>query len=73
MNVKSDRRLFEKENHQLMEAYQDTISILKNENRSLHEQLKFMLGKVWGCEEIANKLIPHHKAGSYQDSIEVEC
>lgn len=56
-----------------MEAYQDTIAILKNENQSLHEQLRFMMGEIRGYKEIAKKLIPHHQAISYQNPIEMEC
>lgn len=74
--VKLDRRRVEKtnpEDQQPMEAYQKTISILKNLNRSLHEQPRFMMGEIRGYKEIARKMIPHHLAGSYQNPIEMEC
>ena len=74
--VKPDRRQVEKaspKDQQLMEAYQDTIAILKNENQSLHDQLRFMIEEIRGYKEIANKLIPRHQAGSYQNPIEIEC
>ncbi|BCS94524.1 hypothetical protein DSLASN_01560 [Desulfoluna limicola] len=74
--MKPDRRRVDQpspKDQQLIEAYQDTISILKNENQSLHGQLRFMMGEIQGYKEIAKKLIPHHQAGSYQNPIEVEC
>jgi len=74
--VKTDRHQVEQPNpkdQQLIEAYLDTISILKKENQSLHEQLRFMMGEIRGYKEIAKKLIPHHKAGTYQNPIEVAC
>ena len=74
--VKPDRCQVEKaipKDQHLVEAYQDTISILKNENRSLHEQIRIMMGEIRGYKEIARKLIPHYQAGTYQDPIGVEC
>ncbi|BCS94528.1 hypothetical protein DSLASN_01600 [Desulfoluna limicola] len=59
--VKPDRRQVEQhspKDQQLMEAYQDTISILKNENQSLHKQLRFMMGGGPGLQRNSQEADP---------------